>query len=90
MYCSNCGNEIDCPTAVCIYCGEAILAHVESYKKTAEPLSLLLAMFSFLVPPLGLFLYIYWRGSALRKSDTAGLLGFFGFLILVIVYLIIF
>ncbi|HHV36632.1 MAG TPA: zinc ribbon domain-containing protein [Candidatus Cloacimonetes bacterium] len=90
MYCSHCGNEIDDRSAVCIYCGETILANVKAYKRAAEPLSLLLSILSFILPPLGFFLYIYWRESSLRKSDTAGLLGFFGFLMMVIIYLVVF
>lgn len=90
MYCSHCGNEIDDRSVCCIYCGETILANVEAYKRAAEPLSLLLSILSFILPPLGFFLYIYWRESALRKSDTAGLFAFFGLLVLIIIYLIVF
>lgn len=90
MYCSHCGNEIDSRSVVCIYCGETIHANVEALKKAAEPLGFLTAVFSFLCPPLGFILYFAWKECALKKSNTAGLLAFLGFLIMTILYLVLF
>jgi hypothetical protein len=66
MYCNNCGKEIDDKAFVCPHCG--VKQQVNSIDGNIGGLGVI----CFLIPLLGLILYILWKDTNPIKSSGAG------------------
>ena len=68
MFCNHCGAEIDDNAVVCPKCGVAV------GKKTAvdDAPSMGFAVLCFLIPVVGLILYLMWHESSPLKARSCG------------------
>ena len=70
MYCPNCGQEIDDKAVVCPKCGVPV-----SGKKATNPndaSSFGWAFLGFLVPIVGLILFLVWKDESPLKAKSCG------------------
>ena len=87
MLCNNCGKEIDDQAALCPHCGTSI--------KKLNPGQLDgpvggLGVLCFLIPVVGLILYLIWKNEKPVKAKGAGRAAIWGLIILLIAPIIIF
>ena len=73
MYCKNCGKEIDEKAFVCPHCGVK-----QQGNSPDEPIGGL-GVVCFLIPLVGLILYIIWKDTNPIKSSGAGKAALWGF-----------
>ncbi len=84
MKCPHCQKEIDNGSIFCEYCGTRV--------NPDEKLGCLLSRASFLVPIVGLVLYLQYKDTAQEKAKRAGLLAAISFginIVISIVYTIV-
>lgn len=80
-YCSHCGKEIMDAAVVCPSCGCAVASTPAIDDEPSTGLNIL----GFLIPILGLILFIVYNGKSPTKAKAIGkwaLIGFFGSLVL--------
>lgn len=70
MFCSNCGKEIDDKAVVCVNCGCAVGKRPNSSKPDAPSAGF--AVIGFLVPLVGLILYLIYDAEQPLKARSAG------------------
>ncbi len=87
MFCNNCGKQIDDKAVVCVHCGVPAKP-ANAPVQTDEPLGCFLSGVCFLVPLVGLILYLTWKDSAPTKSKQAGKMALIGFIVGVVVSII--
>ena len=83
MYCSNCGKEIDGKAFVCPHCG--VKQNIVSEDGPVGGLGII----CFLIPLVGLILYLIWKDIKPIKSKGAGKSALWGFIVLIILNAII-
>lgn len=79
-YCVNCGKELADNAAFCSECGseqtaEAVVVTNNTYEKPQAPAdgsSFGFAVLGFLLPLVGLILYLVWKDSTPLKAKSAG------------------
>lgn len=82
MFCTNCGKEIDDNAIVCIHCGVSTRAtNPGGIIVNDDPLGCLLGGVCFLVPLIGLILYLNWKSTMPRKAKEAGKWALIGFIV---------
>ena len=91
MYCPNCGNAVDDGTSFCPSCGsslkEAPAQSGQQYRTDPNDSgSIGWAILGFLVPIVGLILWIVWMNDRPKSSKMAGL----GALVSVILNILVF
>ncbi|MCB5223800.1 MAG: zinc ribbon domain-containing protein [Candidatus Cloacimonadaceae bacterium] len=80
MYCNNCGKQIDDNAVVCVHCGvptQSGSAPIQSDEK----LGCFMSGLCFLIPVVGLVLYLVWKDSAPVKAKEAGKWALIGFIV---------
>jgi len=80
MFCNNCGKEIDDKAFVCPHCG----VKIKSFIQNDEPIGGL-GILCFLIPIIGLVLYLVWQDNKPIKSKGAGKAAIWGFVLNVII-----
>ena len=63
-YCNNCGKEVSDNAVVCPFCGCAVASKNVEVDKPSTGLNIL----SFLIPLVGLILYLSWQNSTPIKA----------------------
>jgi len=86
MFCNNCGKEISDKTAVCPHCGAS--TGKVSVGQLDGPVGGL-GVLCFLIPVVGLILYLVWKDEKPVKSKGAGIATICGFILAPIVIIII-
>ena len=82
-YCKRCGAEIYDDTYVCPRCG------VQQHAGSADSGSILWALLGFLIPLVGLILFLVWHDEKPQSARMAGIGALAGVLLCVVVYVII-
>ena len=72
MFCNNCGKEIPDGSAVCNYCGFRFQSGAPQYPAANDGPIGGLGIICFLVPIVGLILYLVWKDSTPMKAKGAG------------------
>ena len=85
MFCKNCGKELDDRAVVCPNCGVALNEQTAPAASADRP-NAGFAVLGFLIPLVGLILYLVWKGTYPLKAKSCGK----GALISVIVYVALF
>lgn len=91
-FCSHCGAQIDDNAVICVKCGCAV-APMSPNKANDEPYdgSCILAMIgSFLIPLLGLILFVCWKNTAPIRAKRAGLAALVGMVLSLISSVVVF
>lgn len=82
-FCSHCGAQIDDNAVICVKCGCAVATASQS-KPEVDPYdgpSIWAIIGSFLIPLLGLILFVCWKSTAPIKAKSAGIAGIVGFVV---------
>lgn len=87
MFCSKCGKEVHNEAILCVGCG-CYLKEETSLTQNSEGAGCFLSVLSFLIPLLGLILYLVWKDSKPVASNTCGKSALWGVLFGVFVYVI--
>ena len=89
MFCSKCGKEVNEDAIVCVHCGCAIENKQALVSKSADAPNTGYAVLGFLIPIVGLILYLINKDTAPLKAKSAGkgaLIGFCVSLVFSIIY----
>ena len=78
MFCRNCGKEVNDNAVVCVSCGAAVKPQSS---KQDGPIGCLLGGACFLVPIIGLVLYLMWKDEMPQKAKQAGIWAIVGFVL---------
>lgn len=92
MYCPKCGAQQADGVAVCSNCKAILNPNVTKPVENSNNMSILWGVLGFLVPLLGLILFLVWREEKPKDAKAAGiggLIGFVGNIILSIIYFIL-
>ena len=68
MFCYNCGKEIDDKAVICVHCGCSMTKKASA----ADAPSTGFAVLGFLVPIVGLILYLIYEGKQPLRAKSAG------------------
>lgn len=74
-YCNNCGKEVDDNAVICPFCGCAVASKNVEVDKPSTGLNIL----SFLIPLVGLILFLSWQNSTPIKAKACGKWALIGF-----------
>lgn len=77
MFCPNCGKEVDPRAYVCVNCGARVQQGIQPGVGDG-PIGGL-AVLCFLMPVVGLILYLVWKDTMPMKSKGAGKAALWGF-----------
>lgn len=85
MYCNNCGQELPEGTQICSKCGVPIDSpQHQDILHTKEQGIGLLGILCFLIPILGLVLFIVWKDTQRKKAKGAGIAALIGVICMVV------
>lgn len=82
MYCHQCGKEVDSSVKYCPYCGAQLDGHTQNqqggyrpidtqpYRREEDESSFGFALLSFLIPVVGLVLYLVWNKEYPLKAKS--------------------
>ena len=71
MHCKNCGKEVNERAAVCPNCGVALNEQTAPAASADRP-NAGFAVLGFLIPLVGLILYLVWKGTYPLKAKSCG------------------
>lgn len=71
MFCSKCGKEINDEAYVCPFCG-CLTGKNASPQKAGDAPNTGAAVLGFLIPVVGLILYLVWKDQTPLKAKSAG------------------
>jgi len=80
-YCSGCGTELVDDAVVCIKCGRSVAGSIN--KNDASSFGF--AFLCFLIPIVGLILFLVWNNSNPKKSKSCGKGALIGFIVFVVI-----
>lgn len=72
MYCKNCGRIVADDTAFCCFCGTRLNATQPQQNTTDSDSNLVFAIAGFLIPIVGLILYLVYESSNPARAKAAG------------------
>lgn len=79
MYCTNCGNKLNDGADICTSCGKYIKNQPSNVE--VDEGGFIWGLVGFLVPVVGLVLYISWKNNKPKSSKSAGIGALIGFCI---------
>lgn len=72
-YCCHCGKEVEEDAVICVHCGRLIATiKTTSVSKEEDKSSGLWVFLGFLIPILGLVMYLVWKDEYPLKAKSAG------------------
>jgi hypothetical protein len=89
MYCTHCGAVIKKEAEICPKCGCRVASVPSSVKNANDGSSFGYAFLGFLIPLLGLILFIVWKSNYPLRAKSCGTGALIGFIIGVIFSIII-
>ncbi len=92
MYCRKCGSQVNERASACPYCGEPTRDYVPAQNQAQEEDSGSFgwALLGFLIPIVGLILYLVWKDSKPKCAKRAGKGALASFIVNVVVWVIYF
>lgn len=90
MFCNKCGREIADASVVCNFCGtrqNGVQGTAQGPVPHDEPIGAL-GVVCFLVPIVGLILYIIWKDTMPMKAKGAGKAALWGFITGIVLYIV--
>jgi len=88
MFCNKCGKEVNDEAVVCIHCGCSLKEDISSSYPSPEGAGCFLSGLSFLIPLLGLILYLVWKDSKPQASKDCGKSALWGVIIGIVLWVI--
>ena len=88
MFCNKCGKEVNDEAVVCIHCGCSLKEETSSSSQSSEGAGCFLSGLSFLIPLLGLILYLVWKDSKPQASKDCGKSALWGVIIGIVLWVI--
>jgi len=89
MNCTNCGKPISDQTVVCMACGVPTGITKQSKPESDDRDSFLIGAASFLLPIVGLILYLIWKDTRPISAKFVGKWAIIGFLLQVVFYIVV-
>lgn len=89
MFCFNCGKEIDDKAVICVHCG----CPMDKKPREHDAPSMGFAVLGFLVPMVGLILYLIYNDTCPLRARSAGkgaLIGFIASIVLTVLIVILY
>ena len=86
MFCYKCGKEIDDEAVICVHCGVATKNNTQSMRTAAnaeDSSNFGFAVLGFLIPLVGLILYLMWKDATPLKAKSCGTGALIGFVVTV-------
>jgi len=91
MFCNNCGKQIDDNAVICVHCGVSTKNRTSSNESNVDgSIGCLLGGLCFLIPIVGLILYLVWNGTMPMKAKEAGKWALIGVGVTIAFYVIYF
>ncbi len=87
MYCKNCGQQIDEKTTYCPYCGTNTSIGNSAALNDAPNIGF--AIIGFIIPIVGLILYLVYESKQPRKAKSAGKGALIGFITKVVISILL-
>jgi uncharacterized membrane protein YvbJ len=84
MYCTNCGKQIDDNAVICSACGVPTKNYNKQVQETDDSMGCLMGGLCFLLPIVGLILYLIWKDSKPISARFCARWGLFGFILEII------
>ena len=88
MFCSKCGKEVNEEAVVCVHCGCAIENKKSPAAVAGDAPNTGFAVLGFLIPLVGLILYLVNKDTAPLKAKSAGKGALIGFIVSLVVSII--
>ena len=79
-YCNHCGAEIEDEAVVCVKCGCKVAQNNKELENPKEATAVY-GVLGFLIPVVGLILFLIWRNDYPRRSKTAGIAALISFIL---------
>lgn len=88
MYCSKCGKEINDLAVICVHCGCAVESRQAPVKNPDDAPSFGWAFLGFLIPVLGLVLFLTNKETYPRKAKSAIIGTIVGFCVSIVISIV--
>lgn len=85
-YCIHCGKEILEAAIICPHCGCAVASKANMYADTEDIPSTALNILGFLLPIVGLILFLVYQETKPNKAKAIGKFSLIGFIVGVVFY----
>lgn len=80
MFCEKCGAQLEANSTFCASCGSAVATtNNNAVKEEGSPVGW--AILSFLIPLVGLILFITWKDSKPKTAKVCGIAALVGFVL---------
>ena len=91
MYCGDCGKKINSNSKFCPYCGSRVASeNVTVVNSNEDSVNVLLVIASFLVPILGVVLFVIYKDKKTKTSKAYGIAALVGFISKMFFYVLYF
>lgn len=81
MYCGDCGKKLNSNSKFCPYCGSRVASeNVTVVNSNEDSVNVLLVIASFLVPILGVVLFVIYKDKKTKTSKAYGIAALVGFI----------
>jgi uncharacterized membrane protein YvbJ len=81
MYCTNCGKEIHDDAVICTACGVPTKNYNKIKEEPDDSMGCLMGGACFLIPFMGLMLYLFWKESKPNSSRFVAIWALIGFIV---------
>lgn len=91
MYCGDCGKKLNSNSKFCPYCGSRVASeNVTVVNSNEDSVNVLLVIASFLVPILGVVLFVIYKDKKSKTSKAYGIAALVGFISKMFFYVLYF
>ena len=91
MYCGDCGKKLNSNSKYCPYCGSRVASeNVTVVNSNEDSVNVLLVIASFLVPILGVVLFVIYKDKKTKTSKAYGIAALVGFISKMFFYVLYF
>jgi len=90
MYCGDCGKKLNSNSKFCPYCGSRVASENVTVVTNEDSVNVLLVIASFLVPILGVVLFVIYKDKKTKTSKAYGIAALVGFISKMFFYVLYF